>query len=64
MFTMSYAQLDRVHLIRFIKIDSELVQLYNDQLLRQGEDWRSAIETSKGINNRTVHCVAINPHKH
>ena len=25
-------------LVRYIYIDSELVQLYNDQLLRQGED--------------------------
>ena len=35
-----HAQLDRVHLIRYIYIDSdhELVQLYSDQLLRQGED--------------------------
>ena len=33
-----HAQLDRVHLIRYINIDSELVQLFSAQILRHGED--------------------------
>ena len=35
-----HTQLDRVHFIRYIYIDFELVQLC-DQLLRQGEDQHS-----------------------
>ena len=34
-------QQDRVHLIRYINIDSELVQLDSDQIPRLGEDRRS-----------------------
>ena len=33
-----HTQLDRVHLIRYINIDSELVQLYSDQIPRLGKD--------------------------
>ena len=33
-----HAQLDRVQLIRYININSELVQLYSDQIPRLGED--------------------------